>query len=115
MSPQAGVPDPDSTGIQKYSDESIVQQAQSLLAGHVQTPAAGTNQAARPECTPTGVANGTRPVASTQTEYQGQPAWLMIYAQPGSTTVDDVYVVDVNACTPGNPGQVAYHFTIARP
>lgn len=115
MSPQLGAPEPDSTGTQRYSDESLVQQAQALLTEHVQTPAAGTNQTARPQCPPPGVANSTRPLASTQTEYQGRPAWLMIYAQPGNATVADVYVVDLSTCTPGNPGQVADHFTIARP
>lgn len=114
MSPQLGVPDPGSTGPQKYSDASIVQQAQNLLAEHVQTPAAGSTEANRLPCTPTGVVDGTRLLASTQTEYQSQPAWLMIYARSGSTTVADVYVVDLNACTPGIPGQVAYHFTIPR-
>ncbi|WP_194913460.1 hypothetical protein [Catenulispora rubra] len=115
-SPQAGVIKPDATsGGSGFSDAGIAQQAQALLSLHTMTPANGTAQAAKPDCPPTVVPAGTKLIGSTQTVYQGKPAWLLLYPRAGSATLVDVYVVDVDMCTSGNPGQSVDHVVITRP
>jgi hypothetical protein len=113
MSPQfGGAPDSNSAGALNPGEASIKQQAEGLLGQqHAATPAIGTG----PQCVPEGVAEGTKPLAKTQTQYQGEPAWLLVYAKPGSATLAEVYVVAVNTCTSGNPGPVADHIEITRP
>lgn len=115
-SPHVGAPpDTASTGPRDFTGLSIEQQARNLLGQHMTTPANGTAQTAKPSCSPAAVAPGMKPLATGQTQYQGKQALLLVYAEPGSTTVDDVYVVDLNSCTPDNPGQVLYQTTITRP
>ncbi|MEY9857662.1 anti-sigma factor RsiW [Catenulispora sp. GAS73] len=92
---------------------SITQQAEALLGQHMMT-ANGTAQTARPDCRPSTVPAGTKLITSGQTVYQGKPAWLLLYPGPGSATLVDVYVVDVNACTSGNPVQSLTQFVITR-
>lgn len=111
MSPQVGRGPDSSAGALDPDEASIEQQAEALLGKHSVTPAIG----AGPECVPEGVADGAKPLAKTQTRYQGEAAWLLVYAKPGSATLAEVYVVAVNACTSGNPGQVADHLEIMRP
>jgi hypothetical protein len=55
------------------------------------------------------------PLAPATTQYQGKQVLLLVYAEPGSATLDDVYVVDLGSCTPDNPGHVLYQTTITRP
>lgn len=112
--PALGTQGTDSGGGSYGTAASIEKQAEALLGLHVESPASGTAQAAKPQCTPSPVAVGTKPLASTQTEYQGRQAWLMIYAEPGNPAVADVYVVDVASCTSGDSAQVAYQTTVAR-
>jgi len=104
---------PDSPGFS--GNMSIAQQAESLLSQHMMTPANGTGQSARPDCPPPEVPAGTKLITSAQTEYQGKPAWMLLYPQPGSATLVEVYVVYVDACTSGNPGQSVDHVEITRP
>ncbi|ACU77854.1 hypothetical protein Caci_9041 [Catenulispora acidiphila DSM 44928] len=111
MSPQVGRGPDSSAGALDPGEASIEQQAEALLGKHAATPAIG----AGPECVPEGVADGAKPLAKTQTRYQGEAAWLLVYAKPGSATLAEVYVVAVNACTSGNLGQVADHLEITRP
>jgi hypothetical protein len=98
-----------------FGDMSIAQQAEALLSLHPVTPANGTAQAARPDCPPAAVPAGTKLLASTQTVYEGKQAWLLLYPRSGSATAVDVYVVDLDACTSGNPGQSVDHVVITRP
>lgn len=115
-SPQAGGSEPGTSADNPgFSDMSIVQQAEALLSLHTVTPANGTAQAARPDCPPAAVPAGTKLIGSTQTVYQGKSAWLLLYPRSGSTTLVDVYVVDVDMCTSGNPGQSVDHVVITRP
>jgi hypothetical protein len=115
MSPQAGLaPDANPSGTRAASEQSIEQQAEGLLTQHPQT-AAGTSQVGGSACTPEGVAAGTELLGRTQTQFEGKPAYLLVYAKSGSTTVADVYVVDSASCTSGNPGQVVDHITVPRP
>lgn len=111
-SSQAGGVAPNKSG---FGEMSISQQAQALLSQHAVTPANGTAQAVKPDCTPSAVPAGTKLLTSTQTQYQGRQAWLLLYPQAGSTTAVDVYVVYVDACTPGIPGQYVDHVVITRP
>jgi hypothetical protein len=114
MSPQVGVAPTTKSPAREPSQESIEQQAEDLLKPHGQSPA-GSGQFGEPVCTPEGVGAGTHLLASTQTQYAGKSAVLLVYAEPGSTTVADVYVVDSGTCTPDNPGQVLDHITVPRP
>ena len=116
MSPQVGgAPDSSTAGSQQSADASIQQQAHDLLKQHPALPATGTTKASGPQCSPAGLVDGSRLVGSAQTQYQGEPAVLLVYAEPGNTTVADVYVVDRNSCTPGDTGQVLYQVSIPRP
>ncbi|MEY9927175.1 hypothetical protein ABH926_001800 [Catenulispora sp. GP43] len=114
MSPQVGVAPSTKPGAEQPNPGSIEQQAEALLKQHGQTPA-GTSEFGGPACLPVGVTAGTRLLGSTQTEFAGKPALLLVYARSDSTTVADVYVVDSATCTPGNPGQVVDHITVPRP
>lgn len=114
MSPQVGVAPNTKSPAREPSRESVGQQAENLLKQHGQT-AAGTGEFGEPVCAPEGVAAGTRLLASTQTQYAGKPAVLLVYAESDNTTVADVYVVDSGTCTSDNPGQVLDHVTVPRP
>ena len=108
-------PDKSLVGTRGFGDMSIAQQAEALLSHHGMTPANGTAQPAKPDCPPSTVPPGTKLTASAQIQYQGKQAWLLLYPQVGSATAFDVYVVDVDACIPGNPGQYVYHIVVTRP
>lgn len=114
MSPQAGSAGPTATGASPFKSLSLEQQAEALLGQHLTTPAAGTTANTGIQCRPAGLAGDTKPLALTQTQYQGKTVWLLIYAKPGSTTLADVYVVDADSCTSGNSGQVVDEFEIPR-
>lgn len=113
-SPALGAPNTASPG-GSFGALSIEKQAENLLGLHVESPASGTGQAGKAQCTPDTVTAGTRPIASTLTSYQGQPAWLLLYAEPGGSKIVDVYVVDRDSCGSDNLGHVAYHTTVTRP
>lgn len=112
--PALGTQGTGSAGGSPGTAASIEKQAEELLGLRVESPASGTAQLAKPQCSPSPVAVGTRPLVSTLTDYQGRQAWLMIYAEPGNPAVADVYVVDVNSCTSGDSAQVVYQTTVAR-
>jgi negative regulator of sigma E activity len=114
MSPQVGAAPSPNAGADQSSQESIKQQAEDLLGQRGQTPA-GTSEFGGPACLPPGLTAGSRLLGSTHTEFQGKPALLLVYSEPGSTTVADVYVIAPDTCTSGNPGQVVDHITVPRP
>ncbi|WP_194898217.1 hypothetical protein [Catenulispora pinisilvae] len=115
MSPQVGVaPDGGSSG-PTFSTLSIQQQAEGLIGGHMSTPANGTPQKGATACLPNSVPSGAQLLAEAQIQYQGKPATLSVYSRPGSTTVADVFVVDLDSCTSGKTGQAVDQTTVPRP
>ncbi|MBS2534044.1 hypothetical protein KGQ20_14820 [Catenulispora sp. NF23] len=115
MSPQVGVGPDHGSSSTTDSTLTIQQQAEDLIGGHMSAPANGTSQGSSPVCLPSSVPSGAQLLAHTQTQYQGKPASLSVYSQPGSTTVADVYVVDLDSCTSGKTGQAVTQTTIPRP
>lgn len=113
-SPALGAPDTTSAG-GSFGNLSIEKQAAGLLGQHAESPASGTAQAGKVQCTPDTVPTGQKPITSAQTVYQGRQAWLFLYAEPGSPKIVDVYVVDRDSCGSDNLGHVAYQTTITRP
>jgi hypothetical protein len=114
LSPALGAQGTGSAGDSYGAASSIEKQAEDLLGQRMASPASGTAQAAKPQCTPSPVASGAKPLVSTRTEYQGKQAWLLVYAEPGTPSVADVYVVDLDACISGDSAQVAYQTTVPR-
>jgi hypothetical protein len=93
----------------------IEQQAQSLLE-HPETPAPGTDQLANLACPPKVPLGAGAPLAGTVTTYNGQSVELLVYAKPGSTTADLVYVVSLgSSCVQGQDGLVLYTTEITHP
>lgn len=113
-SPALGAPDTTSAG-GSFGNLSIEKQAAGLLGQRAESPASGTAQAGKVQCTPDTVPTGQKPIASAQTVYQGRQAWLLLYAEPSSPKIVDVYVVDRDSCGSDNLGHVAYKTTITRP
>jgi hypothetical protein len=95
--------------------QTVQQQALALLE-HPDSASPGTSQLAEFKCPPKDAQNLGAPLAGTVTTYNGQSAELLVYAKPGSTTADVVYVVSLGpSCVQGQYGSVLYSTDITHP
>lgn len=111
MSPQVGGVPPHAGATPGSNELTVEQQAKALLGQHPMNPAGTT---AGGQCAPAGTTAIGKPLAASQTQYQGKTVWLLIYPVSGDPAVADVFVVDANGCTPDNPGRVLDQFEIPR-
>jgi hypothetical protein len=110
------VPSPGTSKQQAAVNGAAIQQQALSLLEHPETASPGTGQLANFKCPPPDVQGTGLPLAGTTITYAGQPAELLVYAKPGSATVDSVYVVSLGpSCVQDQPGSVLYQTEITRP